>query len=71
LQQVLQRRAGLLVAFLGVVERDLRAGNLARDVGKLLLGRAALERAADPLLERGVLRLLIGIAAGEALARTP
>ena len=46
LQQVLQRGVGLVVAILGVVERDLGAGELARDVGDLLLVRRA--RSARP-----------------------
>ncbi len=40
LQQILQRRVGLVVAVLGVLERDLRAGELARDVGDRSAGWA-------------------------------
>ena len=57
LQQILQRRVGLVVAFLGIVERNLGAGELARNVGGGLLVWRAVESGAEALLQRRVLQL--------------
>src|SRR5207342_1596449 len=65
LQQILQRRVGLIVAVLGIVERNLGAGELARNVGGGLLIWRAVEGGAEALLQRRVLSFAIGVGTRE------